>query len=84
MTTPIEDTDAFKPLTDELFREYTFSEGHTLRIEAPQKLHVSASGGHYVLDSAGVSHYIRANSWRTLKWEARPGEPRFSFLSPKP
>lgn len=68
----------FKPLTDEQWREYTFPSGAKVKIEAPQKLNVSKSGGHRVLDGAGVSHYVPAG-WIHLCWQVKEGHPPFLF-----
>ena len=48
------------------------------RIEAPQKINVSASGGHRVLDAAGLSHYIPPR-WIELTWKVKEGHEPFSF-----
>lgn len=71
----------FSDLSSEQYREYSFAkEGKVvkLRIEAPLKLAVSASGGHRVFDAAGKSHYIPAD-WFHLEWEAKDGKPHFDF-----
>lgn len=64
----------FQDISTEDFREYEFPD-MTIRIENPQKLNVSKSGGHRVIDGEGESHYI-PNGWRHLHWKA---EPPFSF-----
>ena len=66
----------FSDVSSEMFRCYTFPAGDVVRIDAPQRLHVSASGGHRIFDAAGVSHYVPAG-WIHLKWEARTGAPHF-------
>lgn len=68
----------FKDLTTELWREYHFPGGEVRRIEAPQKINVSASGGHRVLDAAGLSHYIPPR-WIELTWKVKDGHEPFSF-----
>ncbi len=68
----------FKKIGTELYREYSFPDGSKVRIVAPAELNVSASGGHRVLDLAGVSHYIPAG-WNHLQWEVHEGAPPFSF-----
>jgi hypothetical protein len=60
-------------IASEEYREYTFPKGEKVRIEKPQKLNVSASGGHRIVDSAGLSHYIPP-TWIHLQWK---GEPNF-------
>jgi len=67
----------FKSLEDELYREYSFPTG-VVRIDNPVALHVSASGGHRVLDNEGVSHYI-PNGWFHLLWKVKDGRPAFAF-----
>lgn len=62
-------------ISSEMFREYVFGDG-CVRIDAPALLHVSASGGHRVLDHAGVSYYIPAR-WYAVRWVAKEGEPNF-------
>jgi len=57
----------FSSLADEVSRTYTFPGGDTVTIEKPKALNVSASGGHRVLDGAGVSHYIPPK-WIHLTW----------------
>lgn len=65
----------FADISSERWREYTFSENQSIRIEKPLKLYVS-DNGHRILDAAGVSHYIPLN-WIHLKWKAKDGEPHF-------
>lgn len=68
----------WKDLNSEAFREYRFPGGDTVKILEPVKLHVSASGGHRVLDGSGRSHYIPAG-WIHLSWVARSGHEPFEF-----
>jgi len=68
----------FKPLTDEQYRTYYFPGGNTVTITEPQKLNVSKSGGHRVLDNEGKSHYIPA-CWYHLEWKVKDGQPPFLF-----
>jgi hypothetical protein len=68
----------FKSLEDEEYREYAFPTGSVVRIELPIALNVSASGGHRVLDSDGISHYI-PGGWIHLKWKVKEGKPHFAF-----
>jgi len=37
---------------------YEFPEGKDVKINSPIKLNVSKSGGHRIIDSEGISHYI--------------------------
>lgn len=69
----------FKPLTSEEYREYTFlvpresgygsiiSE-HVIRIDNPQALNVSKSGGHRIQAENGNGIYIPAG-WVKLEWK---------------
>lgn len=66
----------FTDISSELWREYRFLGEETVRIEAPLKLNVSASGGHRIFDAAGVSHYIPAG-WIHLMWMAKAGAANF-------
>ena len=66
----------FADISSEKWREYRFPGGDIVRIEAPQKLNVSDSGGHRIYDAEGVSHYIPAG-WVHLKWAAETGAPNF-------
>jgi len=66
----------FSDISSEQWREYSFLGGNTVRIDAPLRLNVSASGGHRLFDAEGVSHYIPAG-WIHLKWVVRDGAPNF-------
>lgn len=68
----------FKDVSAEEYREYLFPTGVSVRIDAPLKLNVSASGGHRVFDAAGVSHYVPAG-WIHLRWKAKAGAAHFDF-----
>jgi hypothetical protein len=68
----------FKDITDEKFRIYTFPGGDEVRIESPVSLSVSESGGHRVIDAAGVSHYVPP-TWLHLRFEVKDGRPNFRF-----
>lgn len=65
----------FKDISSEQWREYTFDNGQTVRIDKPLKLYVS-DNGHRILDAEGVSHYVPLG-WVHLKWLAKDGEPHF-------
>jgi len=69
---------AFSSLETEKFRVYEYPNDTFVRIDNPQYLHVSKSGGHRVLDGAGVAHYI-PEGWYHLYWEVKEGAPAFSF-----
>jgi hypothetical protein len=70
----------FTDISSEEFREYTFPSGKgpglTVRIDAPTHLAVSASGGHRILDAAGMSHYVPPQ-WVHLMWKTKAGQPNF-------
>jgi hypothetical protein len=68
----------FSSLEDEQYRTYEFDGGFTVRIDRPLALNVSKSGGHRVLDSEGVSHYIPAG-WKHLAWKVKDGKAAFAF-----
>lgn len=66
----------FVDISSEAYRTYVFGKDVTVTITEPLHLNVSASGGHRVFDSAGVSHYI-PKGWIHLMWKARDGSPHF-------
>lgn len=66
----------FKDISTEEYRVYHFPQLESIRINNPTHLHVSASGGHRILDADGVSHYI-PSGWLHLKWKAKEGEANF-------
>ena len=70
-------------ISAEYYREYQMCSGNTLRIVEPLLLHVSASGGHYVIDSRGVTYYVPKDSWDSLQWFNKVNHPRCNFVSPK-
>ena len=71
---------AFVDISSEEFREYTFPapQGRfvKVRVSKPTHLSVSESGGHRLLDSEGISHYVPAG-WVHLSWKAMEGQPNF-------
>jgi len=58
-------------IRSEQYRVYVFPGGDMVRIEKPEKLHVSGSGGHRILSADGVSHYIPP-IWFHLYWVGNP------------
>lgn len=72
----------FKEINLELWREYDFLTDSgkicTLRIESPLVLNVSKSGGHRIIDSEGMAHYIPFK-WIALRWENQKDAPRMQF-----
>lgn len=65
----------FTDISTEQWRVYRFSNDQ-IHIDNPVALNVSRSGGHRVLDAAGVSHYI-PRGWNHLSWLPKDGEPNF-------
>ncbi len=68
----------FSSIGDEQYRVYEFPDKTQVRINAPEFLNVSKSGGHRILDGAGVSHYI-PSGWNHLYWLSKPNTPAFTF-----
>lgn len=67
-----------KNISDELYREYIFPCGSVVRLDQPSKLNVSARGGHRVVTSDGMSHYI-PYTWIHLRWRVKDGAEPFAF-----
>ena len=57
----------FSDISSEESRTYIFPKGEKVIISAPIALNVSKSGGHKVVDSEGVTHYIPPG-WIELQW----------------
>jgi hypothetical protein len=68
----------FKNIESEVSRSYEFPGGTIITITNPLTLNVSASGGHRILDGAGVSHYIPPK-WLHLSWMSKAGCSPFAF-----
>jgi hypothetical protein len=66
----------FIDISSEASRTYNFGGKGFVRIDSPEKLSVSSSGGHRVFSRDGKSHYI-PTGWIQLSWIAREGEPHF-------
>ena len=72
-------------ISGEIHRTYVFgpregrvsSKAHEIRVTSPIRLHISKSGGHYIEDEAGTSHYIPCG-WLHLYWDA---DPKFRFVT---
>ena len=64
----------FSDISSERYRVYVF-ENCEVRIEHPQKISVSKSGGHRLWDGTR-SHYIPPR-WVHLYWQPFDGEPHF-------
>jgi len=67
----------FKDISGEAVRVYRFPD-MGISITEPIALQISQSGGHYVIDSVGQTHYIPAG-WRELVWAPKPDIPHVSF-----
>lgn len=77
MTTFInESTNAFEDISSELERTYNFGSKGFVKLQRPEKLSVSDSGGHRVFTSDGKSHYIPAG-WIQLTWTTKEGQANF-------
>ena len=59
-------------------RTYHFPGGEEYVIDQPRFLHVSDSGGHRILDSEGVGHYVPAG-WLAVSWTVAADEPHFTI-----
>jgi len=57
----------WKNIDHELYRTYVFKD-NKITIHCPVLINVSKSGGHRILDSNNVSHYI-PYKWIHLFWE---------------
>jgi|SaaInlV_100m_DNA_5_1039725.scaffolds.fasta_scaffold23832_2 hypothetical protein len=58
-------------ISSEYWRTYLFPDGTTVKVDSPQYLHVSESGGHRIYDKGGESWYINSG-WVAIKWKAQP------------
>ncbi|KKM13697.1 hypothetical protein LCGC14_1713580 [marine sediment metagenome] len=61
----------FHDISSEEWREYEFDGAKIIRIEKPIALNISKTGGHRLVDSAGISHYV-PRGWKHLSWKADP------------
>jgi hypothetical protein len=71
----------FSDISDEEFREYLYiidDEPIALQISNPVALHVSASGGHRLVDADGHSYYV-APGWIAIHFKVKEGKPAFAF-----
>jgi len=74
----IGDKHDFKDISGETYREYIGPDGKPwYRIEAPQLLAVSKSGGHRVVDAAGVAHYVQPAEQWAIRWRVVEGREPF-------
>ena len=65
----------FKDISSEVECTYTFPSGQQVRVEGPQRLNVSASGGHRIYAADGC-HYVPAG-WVHLRWTVKEGAAHF-------
>jgi hypothetical protein len=68
----------FKDISHEESRAYRFPGDEIVEIEEPVALRVSASGGHYVVDSKGVAYYI-PKGFIAIAWNNYEDQPRINF-----
>ena len=59
-------------------RHYYFPDGEIYTIVGPRYLSVSKSGGHRVVDDAGVGHYVRPG-WLAVSWTVAEDEAHFTI-----
>lgn len=68
----------FTDISSEAWRSYISSDGKAwYTIQNPQWLSVSDSGGHRVLDAAGICHYVQPHSCFAIRWQVKEGQPHF-------
>lgn len=67
----------FTDISSELYRNYHFNNGEDLFISAPLFLNVSKSGGHRLIDNAGICYYIQPAQGWYITWSVSNGNPHF-------
>ena len=68
----------FTDISSESWRAYINAQGKTwYTIQSPQWLSVSDSGGHRILDRAGICHYVQPYDCFAIQWQVKDGEPHF-------
>lgn len=67
----------FRYVGNETFRVYVFPDAE-LQIDDPEWVHVSASGGHRVIDKDGIAHYVPPR-WFHLWWQKVEGVSAFEW-----
>ena len=72
-----ESDNKFKKIIGEV-RRYHFPDGTEYIIVQPRYLNVSKSGGHRIVDSSGVGHYVRPG-WLAISWTVLDNEPHFTI-----
>ena len=70
----------WKDISEEVYREYIYRDGHVISIAYPKMLRVNESslGGHShrIETVAGDAYYI-APGWDPIRWRVKEGEPLF-------
>lgn len=66
----------FMDISAEAERTYHFPGGNTFTIPSPTHLHVSASGGHRLMNEEGMGHYVPAG-FLAITWTPKEGHPTF-------
>lgn len=67
----------FKNISNELWREYVFSDGFVIGFEGPALVCTDGTG-HRIITQDGLSHYV-PEGWRTFSFEVATGTVPFSF-----
>ncbi len=68
----------FNDIRVEDHRIYTFPDGSEVRIDNPQWLNVSKSGGHRIIMFENSAVYI-PSGWLKLQWWNKPGNGAIQF-----
>ena len=63
-------------ITSEEVRTYVYEDGREYSIANPQKVFVTETGSHRVIDADGWTHRPELG-WIALKWKPRHGQPQF-------
>lgn len=74
--------DKWNDISSEVYREYLYADGSILHVDSPTLLNVSESslGGHAhrVQTASGYGYYV-APGWQAIRWQAKEGQPLFTF-----
>jgi len=73
------DSNEWISLDTEAYREYVNADGATYRIDNPQKMFVSKTGTHFIMDADGVVHTITKTAFMVLRFFDKNG---LSFVEP--
>ena len=66
----------FTDISSELYRIYHYPDKSTVRINEPLFFNVSKSGSHRLIDSKGMSHWVKIG-FNHIEWHTRSGKPYF-------